>query len=75
MSRDTLRPASRVPSITADARALMQEDQFEVWLNGPPQEAFQLLASYDAVRMRIVQSGRDLEDLVGADSPVAGMLL
>ena len=54
---------------------LTQEDQFEAWLNGSPQEAFRLVASYDAERMRIVQSGSDREDLLGADSPAAGVLL
>ena len=54
---------------------LTHEDQFETWLNGSPQEALQLVASCDAERMRIVQSGSDREDLLGADSPAAGMLL
>jgi putative SOS response-associated peptidase YedK len=54
---------------------LTQEDEFEAWLNGSPHEALQLVASCDAERMRIVQSGSDREDLLGADSPAAGMLL
>ena len=54
---------------------LTQEDQFEARLNGSPQEVFRLVASYDAERMRIVQSGSDREDLLGADSPAAGVLL
>ena len=45
----------------------------QAWLNGSPQDAFRL--SCDAERMRIVQSGSDREDLLGADSPAAGMLL
>ena len=55
---------------------LTQEDQFEAWLNGSPQEAFRLVASCDAERMRIVQSGSDREDLLGAAAnTAAGMLL
>ena len=54
---------------------LTQEDEFEAWLNGSPQEARQLVQSYDADRMRIVQSGSDREDLLGADNTPAGMLL
>ena len=54
---------------------LTQEDEFEAWLNGSPHEALQLVASGETERMRIVQSGSDREDLLGADSPAAGMLL
>lgn len=50
---------------------LTQEDEFEAWLNGSPQEAFQLVQSYDAERMRIVQSGSDWEDLLGAAKPAS----
>jgi putative SOS response-associated peptidase YedK len=51
---------------------LSGEDQFETWLTGRPEEAFKLARSFDPTRMRIVQSGKDKEDLLGrphADQP------
>jgi putative SOS response-associated peptidase YedK len=41
------------------------EAQFETWLSGSPSEAFALVNSFDPARMRIVQSGKDKEDLLG----------
>ena len=44
---------------------LTNETDFETWLSGSTQEAFALARSYDPNAMRIVQSGKDKEDLVG----------
>jgi putative SOS response-associated peptidase YedK len=45
---------------------LTEEDQFETWLSGTPQEAFSLVKSFDADRMHIVQEGFGKEDRVAA---------
>jgi putative SOS response-associated peptidase YedK len=45
---------------------LTQEEEFEAWLKGPPDEAFALLREYPAERMRLVQEGFDKEDLLRA---------
>jgi putative SOS response-associated peptidase YedK len=45
---------------------LTEEEQFSTWLTGSPQEAFGLIRTSDADRMRIVQSGYDKEDLLNA---------
>jgi putative SOS response-associated peptidase YedK len=44
---------------------LSKEDEFETWLSGSPAEAFALARSFDPAQMRIVQSGKDKEDLLG----------
>ena len=43
---------------------LSEEEQFETWLSGSPQEALTLVRTFDADAMRIVQSGSDREDLL-----------
>jgi putative SOS response-associated peptidase YedK len=45
---------------------LTEEEQFETWLSGTPQEAFSLVKSFDADRMHIVQEGFGKEDRVAA---------
>jgi len=45
---------------------LSSEDEFEIWLRGSSKEAFALARSFDAKRMRIVQSGLEKEDLLAA---------
>jgi putative SOS response-associated peptidase YedK len=49
---------------------LSKEDEFETWLSGTPDEAFQIARSFDPNAMRIVQSGFDKEDRLG-HSPIA----
>lgn len=44
---------------------LSEEAEFETWLSGTPTEAFALARSFDPARMRIVQSGKKKEDLLG----------
>lgn len=48
----------RMPVLLSDERDL------ETWLSGSPEEAFGLVRTYDASRMRIVQSGHEKEDLL-----------
>jgi putative SOS response-associated peptidase YedK len=47
---------------------LSNENDFETWLTGTPEEAFALARSFDPNAMRIVQSGKDKEDLLGRAS-------
>ena len=48
---------------------LSEEADFETWLSGSPIEAFALARSYNPNGMRIVQSGKDKQDLLGR-SPI-----
>ena len=41
---------------------------FETWLSGSTKEAFALARSFDPKAMRIVQSGKDKEGLLGRTS-------
>ena len=43
---------------------LTEEEQFAMWLQGSPEEAFSLIKTSDPDRMRIVQSGLDKRDLL-----------
>jgi hypothetical protein len=43
---------------------LSGEDQFEAWLSGSSEQAYSLARSFDPALMRIVQSGKDKEDLL-----------
>lgn len=43
---------------------LTANEEFDIWLNGSPREAFSLARSLDAGGMRIVQSGSEREDLI-----------
>jgi putative SOS response-associated peptidase YedK len=45
---------------------LTDESEFETWLKAPLEEAYGLVRSYDPEHMRIVQSGKDKRDLMGA---------
>jgi len=49
---------------------LTEERDFETWLMGTTEEAFALARSFEPSAMRIVQSGKDKEDLLG--QPAAG---
>jgi putative SOS response-associated peptidase YedK len=53
---------------------LSEPEDFETWIAGSVEDAFRLVRTYDADRMRIVQSGADKEDLLGIamDRPGAG---
>ena len=44
---------------------LTNEIDFETWLSGSTEEAFALARSFDPNGMRIVQSGKYKEDLLG----------
>lgn len=54
---------------------LSTEDQFETWLAGSPSEAYSLVKSFDPALMRIVQNGRNKEDLLGRTDTLAPILL
>ena len=45
---------------------LTEEREFDIWLTGSPQEAFELVRSFDPDRMRIIQSGMDKQNLFAA---------
>ncbi len=45
---------------------LTEEQQFEMWLGGTPEQAFSLIRPSDPDRIRIVQEGFDKEDLLKA---------
>lgn len=47
---------------------LSEPEELETWLSGSPEEAFRLVRTFDAERMRIVQSGAAKEDLLSAIS-------
>jgi putative SOS response-associated peptidase YedK len=47
---------------------LTEQSDFDTWLSGTPEEAFKLARSYDPARMRIIQSGKDKEDMLGRPS-------
>lgn len=48
---------------------LTEEVEFERWLTGSAEDAYGLVKSYDAARMRIVQSGLDKKDDGSASLP------
>jgi putative SOS response-associated peptidase YedK len=45
---------------------LTQEEEFDTWLRGPPDEALALAREYPPDQMRIVQEGLDKEDQLRA---------
>ena len=47
------------------SRLLTEEADFDTWLNGAPDDAFRLVRTYEAERMRIVQSSFEKQDLLG----------
>jgi putative SOS response-associated peptidase YedK len=48
---------------------LSNENDFETWLKAPAAEAYKLARSYEPEGMRIVQSGSEKKDLMGAVLP------
>jgi putative SOS response-associated peptidase YedK len=44
---------------------LSEPAEWETWLTGSPDAAYSLVRTYDAERMRIVQSGTEKRDLLG----------
>ena len=64
----TTTPNSLVATINHERMPVLltREEQFEMWLRGPPDEAFALAQEYPAEQMRIVQEGLDKEDLLTA---------
>jgi putative SOS response-associated peptidase YedK len=54
---------------------LTEPEEFETWLSGPPDAAFRLVRTFAAERMRIVQSGAEKRDLLGAEPEAPAVLL
>ncbi len=63
----TTTPNSLTATIMHDRMPVLLSDErdFETWLSAPPEEAFRLVRTFDAERMRIVQRGERKEDLLG----------
>lgn len=47
---------------------LSEEADFETWLTGAPEQAYALVRTYPAERMRIAQSGREKLDLIQSNA-------
>lgn len=64
----TTQPNSLTATIMHDRMPVLLSDEadFETWLTAPPDVAYGLVRTYDADRMRIVQSGAEKRDLLGA---------
>ena len=64
----TTLPNALVGSINHERTPVLLDrpEQFETWLTGSPDEALALAETYPAEQMRLVQSGFDKEDLIGA---------
>lgn len=64
----TTKPNALTATIMHDRMPVLlsEEADFETWLTGSPEAAFGLIRTYDAERMRIVQSGAEKQDLLGA---------
>ena len=45
---------------------LTKEEEFETWLNGSAEEAFELAREYPPEKIRIVQEGFKKQDLLAA---------
>lgn len=66
----TTEPNALTSSINHDRMPMLlsKEAEFETWLSGTSAEAFALAKSFDSNAMRIVQSGKDKEELLGRPS-------
>ena len=64
----TTDPNELTASINHERMPVLLTDpgDFETWLSGSTEEAFKLARSYAADQMRIVQSGSERQDLLGA---------
>ena len=64
----TTEPNALTASINHERMPVLISDptDFETWLSGSTEDAFQLARSYAADQMRIVQSGSEREDLLRA---------
>lgn len=54
---------------------LTEPEEFDTWLSGPPDAAYRLVRTLPAERMRIVQSGIQKRDLLGAEPEGWSLLL
>jgi putative SOS response-associated peptidase YedK len=64
----TTAPNSLTATIMHDRMPVLLSEpaEWETWLTGSPDAAYGLVRTYDAERMRIVQSGAEKRDLLGA---------
>ena len=64
----TTTPNSLVVTINHERMPVLltKEEEFETWLNGSAEEAFELAREYPPENMRIVQEGLKKEDLLSA---------
>jgi putative SOS response-associated peptidase YedK len=64
----TTTPNSLVATINHERMPVLltNEEEFETWLRGSPEEAFALAREYPPEKMRIVQEGLKKEDLLAA---------
>jgi putative SOS response-associated peptidase YedK len=64
----TTTPNSLVSTINHERMPVLltQEEEFETWLRGTPDEAFALAREYPPKQMRIVREGFDKHDLLTA---------
>lgn len=62
----TTKPNALTSTIMHDRMPVLlsEPEEFEKWLSGSAAEAFSLVRTFDAGRMRIVQSGSEKEDLL-----------
>lgn len=65
----TTSPNALTATIMHDRMPVLLSDpaDFETWLTGSPEAAYGLVRTYPAERMRIVQSGKHKQDLLGAE--------
>jgi putative SOS response-associated peptidase YedK len=72
----TTTPNALTATIMHDRMPVLLSDQadFETWLSAPPEEAFRLVRTFPAERMRVVQSGSDKEDLLGVEPTQSALL-
>ena len=65
----TTKPNALTATIMHDRMPVLlsEPEHWETWLRGTPEEAYGLVRTYPADAMRIVQSGREKRDLLGAE--------
>ncbi len=65
----TTSPNALTDSINHERMPVLLSDpaDFDTWLVGSPEEAYNLVRTYPAERMRIVQSGKEKRDFLGAE--------
>ena len=67
----TTTPNALVSTINHERMPVLldREEQFETWMSGTPDQAFEMVREYPPDAMRIVQAGMEKKDLLGAAAP------